>query len=182
MHMPRLPRFCQDGTDVLIHAHAKTSMNFIDEEKQWSVKTCCRLPWISFLCMLLMFAQFQKFQKRPALKSVQVQSQMHSNLCILANTMHLDDEDHAPDELEDTETQVAAPVDAVAPSCHRCNDDLGGDGGCASCTAAGYAPARGHGFALSSERQRPPAEPRLPHDGHREDQRFHMEGLEEIDD
>ena len=96
--------------------------------------------------------------------------------------MHHDDEDHAPDELEDTETQVAAPADAVAPSCHRCNDDLGGDGGCASCTAAGYAPARGHGFALSSERQRPPAEPRLPHDGHREDQRFHMEGLEEIDD
>ena len=125
------------------------------------------------ICLLCETLKFQQFE---------VQSQMHSNLCILANAMHHDDEDHAPDELEDTETQVAAPADAVAPSCHRCNDDLGGDGGCASCTAAGYAPARGHGFALSSERQRPPAEPRLPHDGHREDQRFHMEGLEEIDD
>ena len=122
-------------------------------------------------------------------------------------------------ELENTETQAAAAADAVAPSCDRCNNDLGGDGGCAACTAAGYAPARGHGFALSSERQRPPAEPRSPHeprcrgttlrreedhnvdakpnqghcgsdhqlvkpagDGHREDQRFHMEGMEEIDD
>ena len=137
----------------------------------------------------------------------------------IGGTMQHDDEDHAPDELENTETQAAAAADAVAPSCHRCDDDLGGDGGCASCTAAGYAPARGHGFALSSERQRPPAEPRSPHeprcrgttlrreedhnvdakpnlghcgsdhqlvkpagDGHREDQRFHMEGMEEIDD
>ena len=137
----------------------------------------------------------------------------------IGGTMQHDDEDHAPDELENTETQAAAAADAVAPSCHRCNNDLGGDGGCASCTAAGYAPARGHGFALSSERQRPPAEPRSPHeprcrgttlrreedhnvdakpnqghcgsdhqlvkpagDGHREDQRFHMEGMEEIDD
>ncbi len=67
----------------------------------------------------------------------------------IGGTMQHDDEDHAPDELENTETQAAAAADAVAPSCHRCNNDLGGDGGCASCTAAGYAPARGHGFALS---------------------------------
>ncbi len=125
----------------------------------------------------------------------------------IGGTMQHDDEDHAPDELENTETQAAAAADAVAPSCHRCG------------AMAGYAPARGHGFALSSERQRPPAEPRSPHeprrrgtplrreedhnvdakpnlghcgsdhqlvkpagDGHREDQRFHMEGMEEIDD
>ncbi len=123
----------------------------------------------------------------------------------IGGTMQHDDEDHAPDELENTETQAAAAADAVAPSCFRCG------------AMAGYAPARGHGFALSSERQRPPAEPRSPHeprcrgttlrreedhnvdakpnqghcgsdhqlvkpagDGHREDQRFHMEGMEEI--
>jgi len=55
----------------------------------------------------------------------------------IGGTMQHDDEDHAPDELENTETQAAAAADAVAPSCHRCG------------AMAGYAPARGHGFALS---------------------------------
>ncbi len=89
--------------------------------------------------------------------------------------MQHDDEDHAPDELENTETQAAAAADAVAPSCHRCNNDLGGDGGCASCTAAGYAPARGHGFALSSERQRPPGETRSPEEPGRRGKRLQRE-------